>query len=467
MAERDADELARALANLSGETPADQSSHGQDVIEGWDQPAESTPEAPPAPRRTAANPPQSGVNSATSAGKATPARSAPTSAATPANRPVSVAPKPQSVAKPPAGQSSKSAIPLRAAIPAQSVAKPVTIAAPRTPATVTPASAPKSPTTRTSATTQAIIAAGPPGQGKAVSVAASVMPRQAASSPQVTSAPPVSPVSQVSTENKATQTPQPVQPATSRPAPPSRAATPPMRATSPPAPGEALPTGAATPPTGAATPPIRAATPPARAATPPIRAAAPPARVATPPMRAAAQPARTAAPPARTAAPPARAVGPQSLAVTDADFVDPPTDATPEVISPAEDDFMSGAVSEEEDDVMLAPAPEMQTLISAHAAARSQRVKPAPRRNPDRFRLASIPILLTCGMLLIVTGIIELTAPAENPLTAPMTWMPYALFGAGAALAGLAIANRMQLAAMVAARRRAAVKNENSATDEN
>jgi hypothetical protein len=99
----------------------------------------------------------------------------------------------------------------------------------------------------------------------------------------------------------------------------------------------------------------------------------------------------------------------------------------------------------DDDDAVNVPAPD------AAVFAPRPRTRPAPRRGRAamyqtiEFRRTIIPILLTCGTLVIIFGSLKYTLGQDSALAELPAWLPIVLFITGAVLLALAVVNMLSV----------------------
>jgi hypothetical protein len=129
---------------------------------------------------------------------------------------------------------------------------------------------------------------------------------------------------------------------------------------------------------------------------------------------------------------------------------------------------MAGApLTAEEDDAVIAPAPESEVFVHPHAPAVKSDAGAVVRRmsaasKSVAFKQTTIPILFTVAVLATITGAVELIVPAESPLAPPVPWAPWALFAAGGIFFAIAAMNVLMSRAELAALPKVASRNDRS-----
>lgn len=121
---------------------------------------------------------------------------------------------------------------------------------------------------------------------------------------------------------------------------------------------------------------------------------------------------------------------------------EPTDDATP-----TQADFL-GVVSDVDDDVVIAPAPDPQALSHVAAASVAR-----PRRHLRQMttQRTLIPILLTIGALLIITGSLRFVAGEDAAIGGLPSSLSLALMIGGALVLGTGVLNMFYVRAVLAA----------------
>jgi hypothetical protein len=228
------------------------------------------------------------------------------------------------------------------------------------------------------------------------------------------------------------------------PAPPAQPPAPPPPAK--PAPGKPQFRQAAPPPTRPPAPKPSASAPSA-AARPqrpgaPIRPTTPTAKPAsTPPLSPAPRPQRPTTPSTRPSAP-----GSPNLTSPEP----PPVDNGISTVTPLSSEEQPVVI--DDDDAVIVPAPDASVFAPKPIHHRHIGLTHGTVYQTVEFRRTIIPILLTCGVLMIAFGLLKPLLGQDSPLADLPGWLPIVLFAAGALLLGLAVLNmlsvRQQLADM-------------------
>jgi hypothetical protein len=204
-----------------------------------------------------------------------------------------------------------------------------------------------------------------------------------------------------------------VKPALARPATARPASAPVVKA---PAPSSAAPSRAARP----AAPIVR------EPASPPAAATAPAGALAIPPS---ARKARPAAPTTRSVT----VAAPQN---------------TPEVDGGQSTGLSSGTPGDaaviDDDDAVIVPPPDPSVFEYSSKATADMRAKVARQKSID-FRRTLIPILLTCGVLLIIFGSLKFVSGPDSVLTDLSIGIPIGLFVMAIILLALAAVNMISV----------------------
>ena len=107
-------------------------------------------------------------------------------------------------------------------------------------------------------------------------------------------------------------------------------------------------------------------------------------------------------------------------------------------------DAVSGEA--EENDSVIMPAQSVDYLAHhPHAPAQPNRSAAAGLTRSVRFRQTIIPVLLTTGVLLLMTTVLKYTVNPDAPLAAMPGWTATLLAAAGAALLAVAALNIVQM----------------------
>ena len=118
----------------------------------------------------------------------------------------------------------------------------------------------------------------------------------------------------------------------------------------------------------------------------------------------------------------------------------PSTPSSPASSRPAAPQSMRPATPQssaaDDDDAVIVPAPPP----SAFLHYRSGRTAPRPGLT---LRRTLIPVLLTCGVILLVLGALPRFLSSENPLSQMPYWLSFVLWGAGAFVLVMAAINML------------------------
>jgi hypothetical protein len=106
----------------------------------------------------------------------------------------------------------------------------------------------------------------------------------------------------------------------------------------------------------------------------------------------------------------------------------------------------------QDDDAMLAPAPDASAF-----AASSTPYKSPPRKPSSDLKPTLIPILLTSGLLLIVFGSLKFVLGPDSPYSNLPSWVTAMMFGMGALVLAFGVFTMLQVREQLA---RAAAKNK-------
>jgi hypothetical protein len=102
----------------------------------------------------------------------------------------------------------------------------------------------------------------------------------------------------------------------------------------------------------------------------------------------------------------------------------------------------------DDDDAMMAPAPDRSVFLPKHRAGGAESADLRTKRT-------LIPILLTCGLLLPAIGTLKWAGGEDSAFASWDIWIPMLLAVAGLILLGLAVLNMLQVRHLL--RRRHAV----------
>jgi hypothetical protein len=94
------------------------------------------------------------------------------------------------------------------------------------------------------------------------------------------------------------------------------------------------------------------------------------------------------------------------------------------------------------DAAVFAPRPKSAAALKAHRTAVYQTVE---------FRRTMIPVLLTCGVLMLVFAVLKFLARADSPLADLPMWLPVVLIITAIALLGLGVLNMLSVQNSLAA----------------
>ena len=94
----------------------------------------------------------------------------------------------------------------------------------------------------------------------------------------------------------------------------------------------------------------------------------------------------------------------------------------------------------DDDDAVIVPAPEASAFVPKSKTNAEVRKKIARKRNLE-FRRTLIPILLTCGVMMLVFAVLRFFTGPDSMLTNLPIWIPIALVTAGLVLLALAVVN--------------------------
>ena len=92
----------------------------------------------------------------------------------------------------------------------------------------------------------------------------------------------------------------------------------------------------------------------------------------------------------------------------------------------------------DEDDVMMAPAPDVNYL--GH-------VPPRRHVSTSNMKQTIVPILLTIGVLMLVFGTLHFVLGPDSPYASIPTWTVAAVYGTGVVLIGLGVFTAFQIKA--------------------
>jgi hypothetical protein len=103
-------------------------------------------------------------------------------------------------------------------------------------------------------------------------------------------------------------------------------------------------------------------------------------------------------------------------------------------------------LGEAEDDSVIMPAPPVEYLAHhPHAVAPPRPGQVGGISRSARFRQTLVPVLLTSGLLMLVTTLLKYTVNPDAPLAAMPAWMAVLLAVSGVALLVVAALNVVQL----------------------
>src|SRR5579884_4119663 len=104
----------------------------------------------------------------------------------------------------------------------------------------------------------------------------------------------------------------------------------------------------------------------------------------------------------------------------------------------------------DEDDAVIVPPPPASAFLPYRTPAVAGK-----RTGSLTLRRTVIPILLTCGVILLVLGTMPFFLSTDNPLSALPRWISLALWGTGLFLLALAVVNMLAVKQMTEAARQA------------
>jgi hypothetical protein len=178
--------------------------------------------------------------------------------------------------------------------------------------------------------------------------------------------------------------------------------------------------------------------------------AAPPSR--PPSNTRAASPVAPAAPTAgRQASPPPRTGRPQAPSAAEQSFIQP------EPVAPSDDSFASTDAHTGEwvgqapadDDAMLAPAPDADTLNYAYAAKKSAARKGPSAHQGLETKRTLIPILLTTGVMFLILGGSKFVAGGDSSFAGLPLWFVGMMCGMAVVLLAFAVFTMLQVKAQL------------------
>lgn len=94
-----------------------------------------------------------------------------------------------------------------------------------------------------------------------------------------------------------------------------------------------------------------------------------------------------------------------------------------------------------DDDAVMVPAPAMETLGHIHTKPTSPHHAHLPTIKSVEARRTVIPVLLTCGSLLVIAATMRLVTSPDTPLRSLPPWMSWAGYALGVLLWGVALIN--------------------------
>ena len=108
----------------------------------------------------------------------------------------------------------------------------------------------------------------------------------------------------------------------------------------------------------------------------------------------------------------------------------------------------------DEDDAVIVPAPPASAFLPYRSPTAA-----AAKTSPTRLSLRRtlIPILLTCGIILLVLGTMPFFLSEENPLSQLPHWMSYSLWALGMFLLALGVVNMLAVKHLLEAQAAAGV----------
>jgi hypothetical protein len=99
----------------------------------------------------------------------------------------------------------------------------------------------------------------------------------------------------------------------------------------------------------------------------------------------------------------------------------------------------------DDDDSVNVPAPDAAVFAPKVRLTPARRTGRAAMYQTIEFRRTIIPILLTCGTLMIVFGSLKYTMGQDSALAELPGWLPIVLFTTGAVLLSLAVVNMLSV----------------------
>jgi len=94
-----------------------------------------------------------------------------------------------------------------------------------------------------------------------------------------------------------------------------------------------------------------------------------------------------------------------------------------------------------DDDAVMVPAPAMETLGHIHSKPTTTHHAHLPTIKSVEARRTVIPVLLTCGLLLVIAATMRLVTSPDTPLRSLPPWMSWAGYALGLLLWGVALIN--------------------------
>jgi hypothetical protein len=104
---------------------------------------------------------------------------------------------------------------------------------------------------------------------------------------------------------------------------------------------------------------------------------------------------------------------------------------------------LTRAASQVDDDASVAPAPDPSQLGRVHSGASSA------FESSLRMKRTLIPILLTLGVMLPITGSLKWLAPRDSAFAAWSSGLALAILAVGVCMLGIAVANMLQVKHML------------------